>query len=179
MNALQDYIGEENLNRGIANYVKDWGMKDTYPTTTDLVGYFRAVTPDSLKYVIKDLLEDITLYENKAEKMTYRKIDKNNYEVTLKFSSEKFKADEKGNEKNVPINDWIDIGVFAKDKKDKDRKVLYLAKHKIIKKDNSVIINVKEEPSLAGIDPYKKLIDRHADDNTKKIDKGEVQVSKK
>ncbi len=179
MNALQDYIGEATLNRGIANYVKEWGMRDDYPTTKQLIGHFRAVTPDSLKYIIKDLFEDITLYENKAEKMTYRKLAKDKFEVTLKFSAEKFKADAKGNEKNVAINDWIDIGVFAKDKKGKDRKVLYLAKYKITKKENSVVLMVNQEPTLAGIDPYKILVDRHYDDNTKGIEKGEVRVSKR
>ncbi len=74
MYALQDYIDEDRINSALSQYVKDWQYpgpdhpKGHYPTSTDLIGYLRTATPDSLKYLIRDMFETITLYENKVEK---------------------------------------------------------------------------------------------------------------
>ncbi|MDJ1473319.1 hypothetical protein QNI19_32590 [Cytophagaceae bacterium DM2B3-1] len=95
----------------------------------------------------------------------YKKADKQ-HEVTLTVQAEKLRADSTGNEKNIAINDWIDVGVYHKDDQGKD-KLIYLKKHKVNKKENTFVITVSEEPSKAGIDPLNKLIDRHAEDNVK------------
>ena len=65
--ALRDYIGEDSLNAALRRYLKDKGFQQPpYTTTTEFLQYLRAVTPDSLQYVIHDLFETITLYDNKA-----------------------------------------------------------------------------------------------------------------
>jgi ABC-2 type transport system permease protein len=63
----------------------------------------------------------------------------------------------------MPLADYIEIGVFS-GKKDEE-KPLYLKKEKISEERNTFVILVDEQPTLAGIDPYNKLIDRNADDN--------------
>jgi ABC-2 type transport system permease protein len=92
--------------------------------------------------------------------------DSTKFIVTLKVSAEKMRADSTGNETPIPINDWIDIGIYGKNDKGKD-KLIYLKKHKITQKENTYTIAVKEKPLRAGIDPLHKLIDRHSDDNVK------------
>lgn len=164
MFALQDYIGEKNVNRAIAQYAKDWGMKDKYPTTKDLFSYLKAATPDSLKPMFEDFFENIVLFENKAESVSVKKKDKNHWEVTLKATAEKFKADGTGDTKPVKVNDWIEVGVYGK-----DDKLLYMAKRKVTEKENTFTIIVNEEPLKAGIDPENKLIDRHSKDNVKEV----------
>src|SRR5690606_24919227 len=109
--ALQDYIGEDRLNEAFRNYLDEWRFRDApYPTSADLLKHIRAVTPDSLQSVIHDMFETITLFENKAESAEYREIDSTTYEVTLKVTAEKLRADSVGNEHVIPIDDWIDIG---------------------------------------------------------------------
>ena len=44
-----------------------------YPTARDLYAELDRVTPDSLKYTLKDLFEDMTFYENKADSATAKK----------------------------------------------------------------------------------------------------------
>ncbi len=178
MFALQDYIGEDKVNLALRNFLTDWqypssdGKYKRYPTSNDLLKYIKEQTPDSLKNIIVDMFETITLFENKAEKVEYRQLKDKTYEVKITTKSEKFRADNAGNEKDIAINDWIDVGVYGKDKKGED-KLLYLKKHKVDKKDNTFTIIVKAEPSKAGIDPINKLIDRHSDDNTKSAVKAE------
>ena len=179
MYALQDYIGENAINGALSQYVKDWQYpgpdhpKGRYPTSTDLIGYLRTATPDSLKYLIKDMFETITLYENKVEKAEYVQNKDKTFEVTLTLNSEKFRADSSGNQAPIKLNEWIDVGVYGKDAKGED-KLLYLKKHHFTKKDNILKIKVKEEPTKAGIDPINILIDRHSSDNVKVLSRKEA-----
>jgi ABC-2 type transport system permease protein len=176
MYALQDYIGEDRINAALSQYIKDWQYpgpdhpKGRYPTSTDLIGYLRTATPDSLKYLIKDMFETITLYENKVEKAEYVQNKDKTFEVTLTLNSEKFRADSSGNQVPIKLNEWIDVGVYGKDAKGDD-KLLYLKKYHFTKKDNILKIKVNEEPTRAGIDPINILIDRHATDNVKVLSK--------
>lgn len=63
MYELQKRIGEENVNKALRNFLRDWHSFNNsrkphrYSTTLDLLQYFRGVTPDSKQYVLTDLFE--------------------------------------------------------------------------------------------------------------------------
>ena len=62
--AMQDAIGEEALNRALAQFVGDWRFKGPpYPTSRDLLARIRAVTPADRQQLIHDLFETITLFD--------------------------------------------------------------------------------------------------------------------
>ena len=82
----------------------------------------------------------------------------------LTVASAKLRSDAKGEEKPVPLNDLIDIGVFA----DKER-VLFSEKRRLTKPVQTFEIVVGEKPVKAGIDPFNKLIDRNPKDNVKNL----------
>ncbi len=165
MNALQDYIGEERLNAALARYVKDTAYAEPpYPNSLEFLEYLREATPDHLKYIITDMFETITLYENEALEATSRKLEDGKYEVTVKVRAKKLRADELGKETEIAVNDWIDIGVL-----DKDGEALYLEKHKIDDKEKTFTLSVFGEPFEAGIDPFSKLLDRRLEDNVAKV----------
>jgi ABC-2 type transport system permease protein len=164
--ALQDYIGEENVNLAFKKYLEKWGFKSApYPTSDDLLDILREVTPDSLQYVLTDMFETITLFENKTQQAMYEERPGGGYEVTLSVVSDKIRVDSLGNEHHIPLGDWIDIGIYSKDVSGQD-KLVYLKKHRIDKKENTFVIGLKEKPSKAGIDPLHLLIDRNTEDNT-------------
>ncbi|MEO8759873.1 MAG: hypothetical protein ABI448_03210, partial [Bacteroidia bacterium] len=80
------------------------------------------------------------------------------------------RADSLGKEKNIPLNDYIDIGVFSEPlSKNNLGKPLLLKRFKLTKKDNVFTFRLKEKPYQAGIDPYNYLIDRLPDDNLKRV----------
>jgi len=173
--ALQDYIGEDSVNAAFRRYNEAWRFKDSpYPTSADLLKHIRQVTPDSLQYLIHDMFETITLFENKTEVAEFEEKSESEFEVSLKVSAEKLRADSTGLETAIPINDWIDIGIYGKNKAGKDS-LIYLKKHKITQKENEYKITVKSRPRKAGIDPLHKLIDRHSDDNTKGLVKKKAE----
>lgn len=165
--ALQDYISEDSVNAAFHRYLNEWKFKDApYPTSADLLKHIRKVTPDSLQYIITDMFETITLFENKTETAEYEELSSKQFEVTLTVTAEKMRADSTGLETPIPINDWIDIGIYGKGEEGKE-KLIYLRKHKITKKENTYTILVDQKPLKGGIDPLHKLIDRHSTDNTK------------
>jgi hypothetical protein len=86
--------------------------------------------------------------------------------VTIQSKNEKFRADEKGNEKAVGFSDWMDVGIYTQGK-DGEEKLIYLKKHLIKSGENTIKVIVDKKPSMGGVDPINKLIDRHSDDNRK------------
>jgi ABC-2 type transport system permease protein len=164
--ALKDYIGEDSLNAALSSFVKDYAFKDgPYPTTKDFMKYIRRVTPDSLQNTVTDLFERITLFNNSASHVAFAKSG-NGYNVSLEINCKKALADSVGREKDIPLNDWIDIGVYGRGKDDKDS-LIYLSKHLINKEKMKFDIFVSSVPLKAGIDPLHKLIDRDTEDNVK------------
>jgi hypothetical protein len=134
-----------------------------YPDTRMLVDAIRAQTPPELQYLVDDGFNRIVLYDNQAISATSQKTPDGKYKVTLEVQARKVQADGSGAETRVPLADYIEIGVFS-GKKDEE-KPLYLKKEKFTEEHRTFEILVDQAPTLAGIDPYNKLIDRNADDN--------------
>ncbi|MDA0327987.1 MAG: M1 family aminopeptidase [Gemmatimonadetes bacterium] len=172
--ALRDYIGEEAMNRGLRGYIADHAFESApYSTSRDFLGYLRAETPDSLQYVIEDLFETITLWDNKVDEISVEARDDGRYALTLDFSSRKVRADSLGNETDVPMSDYIDVGVFGPEEPGNSLgRPLSVYKIHVTENQTSVEIIVDEEPVKAGIDPYNKLIDRVPGDNVKNAPRG-------
>ena len=161
MYALQDYIGEDNVNLALKQLVELYGYKENMQLTSHgFIKAVKAVTPDSMQYLIHDLFETITLHENKAITATSERLDNRQFKVILNVAAHKFRADSVGVQTEIPVNDYIYIGVLG----DNDEE-LYLQKHKITKNESKIEIVVDKEPVRAGIDPFVLLIDRNRDDN--------------
>lgn len=178
MYALKDYIGEDSLNATLANYIKQTAYQEPpYTNSIEFINLLKQVTPDSLKYIIHDMFETITLYENKTTKCTYTKTKDGKYLVKISVESKKMQADSVGRMKDVTFNDWIDIGIFGSKEVNgkKTETELYLQKRKINKNKMDFEIIVNEEPVKVGIDPYNKLIDRSPDNNTKTFKGGDKE----
>lgn len=166
MYALQDLIGEDKVNQALREVIRKYALQGApYPSTTVLLQELRKVTPPDMQYYLDDSFEHIILYENRALSAQAKKLAKGQYELTLKVSTSKLSASEQGEERVVPVNDWIEIGVD-----DADGKPL-LRQRKLLKSgEHSFTFTVQGEPAKAGIDPDEKLIDRKPDDNMLRVD---------
>lgn len=172
MYALANYIGEEKLNAALREYVRQVAFQEApYTNSLEFMQYIRRATPDSLQYLVTDMFENITLYENKANETKYEKLKNGKYKVTLTVNAKKLYADSLGAETEAKMNDWVDIGVMARKKIDGhwQDKPLYMQKHRLQSGENTFEFIVDEKPEKAGIDPYNLLIDRNPSDNTKTL----------
>jgi ABC-2 type transport system permease protein len=172
MYALKDAIGEEAVNRALASYVREVKFQQPpFTHTPDLMRHFYEVTPPDKRYILKDLFETITLFENRATEAVWRKRADGKYDVDLTVEAKKVRADGKGVETPTTLDDWIDIGVFGKEKKGRkeEETVLYLEKHRLTQPKTTFHLVVDKPPVEAGIDPLNKLVDRDSKDNRKKV----------
>ena len=165
--ALRDYIGGEPMNTALRAFLAKWALKGPpYPTARDLYAEFDRVTPDSLKYVLRDLFEDMTFYENKADSAIATKRPDGSYAVHLVLQAKKLKGDSLGNTRDVPIADYVDVGIFG-ERVPGQKLGAPLLVQKVRMTQNPTVLDliVAKEPMKAGIDPYNKLIDRTPEDN--------------
>jgi len=172
MYALQDAIGEGNLNRAIKAYVKAVAFQHPpFTNSIEFLDYVRRAVPEERRSLVADLFERITLFDNKLVKATARKQADGRYLVKLEATARKLRADGQGNESEAVLDDWIDIGVFGEEKKEgkAEETVLFLEKRHITEKTPTVEVVVDGKPVKAGIDPYNKLVDRNSDDNRKAV----------
>ncbi|MGA3187854.1 MAG: M1 family aminopeptidase [Bryobacteraceae bacterium] len=169
---LKERIGEEAVNRALRKMIAQFAYaQPPYPTSHNLVDAFRDETPEQYRYLIKDLFEDITLFSNRTLSAKSAKLPDGKYQVTIEVESKKFKADDQGNETEVPVNDWIEIGALAKaEKNHRYGNVLYRQVVKITGGKQTFQFELPEKPYEAGIDPMQMLIDRVPTDNLKKLD---------
>lgn len=121
----------------------------------------REITPPELQYVVDDMFEKIVVYDNRAVSATMKPLPGGRFEVTMKVLAKKRVADELGKESDVPIADYIDVGVVD-DKGD----AILVERKKITQEESTFTMTVDKQPVKAGIDPLNKLIDRRPSDNT-------------
>ncbi|HSJ09000.1 MAG TPA: hypothetical protein VK928_03780, partial [Longimicrobiales bacterium] len=169
MYTLREHIGAERVNlalrRFLAKFGRGGGGVPPFPTSLDLYAEFRAVTPDTLHGLLHDLFAEITLWDVKADSAVVEPAGDGQFRVTLDVTARKLRADSIGNETEVPMNDVVEVGVFA----DGDVAPLYLQRHRIVSGRQRITVLVPQRPVAAGIDPLGKLIQRASEDNTVEV----------
>jgi ABC-2 type transport system permease protein len=165
MYALREYLGEDVVNRALSSYVKRVRFQEPpYTTSLELVDALREVTPPRYAYLIEDLFETITLYDNRAISAEAEELADGRWQIELVVQSRKFRADESGAETQVELADWIEIGVL-----DENDELLYRQEHQLDTDETTLTVVVDRKPARAGIDPITLLVDRDPDDNLREV----------
>lgn len=169
---LREEMGEEALNRALRGFLQAKAFQQPpYTTSAELLDFIRAEARPEQQALITDLFEKISFYDNRVVAATARRRADGRYDVTLDLHAAKRYADGIGKETAGTLDDWIEIGVFAKGPsgKERDEKVLYLQRHHVTEAAPRITVTVDELPHEAGFDPYNKLIDRVSADNRKRV----------
>lgn len=163
MNTLKEYLGEDSVNRALSRFLSKYKFAGPpYPTSFDFLKELKKSCPDSLKYLITDLFETVTIFSNEAKKAEFRKLPNGKFDVTLYLEATKIKTDSLGNKTNVLLNDYIEVGVL-----DKNKNPIFITMHKFTKSAESLRFTVDKEPFFGAIDPRHLLIDQIWRDNIK------------
>ena len=176
MYRLKDELGEEVVDRALRRLIAAYAFKPApYPRSTEFLQFLREETgPDPKKQaLITDLWEKITLYDLKTTEAKAVKRPDGRYDVTLKIDARKVYADGKGKETPTPLDEMLEVGVFAQVAfggrlRPEGRAGPGTAPDPLGRADD-LTFTVDRPPKAAGIDPYVKLIDRNADDNLAKV----------
>jgi hypothetical protein len=170
--ALSEYMGKERVDLAFRRLREKHGSgAPPLATSLDLYRELQGVTPDSLRYLLHDLFEANTFWQLKTERATAKQIRGGAWQVTLRVRARKVTVDPAGVEAEVPMDEWVPIGVFAPTEQGADfGETLYLRMHRIRSGRQTITVTVPRKPSDAGIDPYLLLIDLERFDNVEKVE---------
>lgn len=180
--AMSDYLGENVLNNALKTYVEAVAYQEgTYTTSEEMVDYIRLATPDTLQYLIHDMFETVTLYDNKMHDWTTTALADGSYQVDLSFQVSKYRSGKNGKAMysdnqidslsyhspendmaihSLPLADYIEVGIF-----DEHEDEILIQKIEVTNIQNTLTFVVDKKPWTVGVDPYFKLIDRSLSDN--------------
>ena len=170
---LREEIGEENLNRALAAFIRDKAFQQPpYTTTLEMLDYIRAQTPPEKQKLIEELFAKIVLYDTKVTAAAAKPRADGKFDVSIEYETQKVEADGVGRETPLAVDDWMEIAVFARRQGEGEHteRALYLQPQHITQNKGKVEVVVDAEPFEVGVDPYNKLIDRNPDDNRKRVE---------
>jgi len=169
---MREFLGEDTLNKAFRTLIDSFAYgAPPYPTALDMYRELERITPDSLTYLLEDNFKYITLFNNRMISATAKKAADGKYDVTMTFTCEKNHADTLGRETPIPMNDWINIGLLAEEKSDKEEGAIIVQERLRLKSgENSITLRSTELPVKAMIDPMHLFFDRVPDDNGKSVE---------
>jgi ABC-2 type transport system permease protein len=169
--ALSQYIGKEPINLALRRLLEKHGAGAApLPTSLDFYRELQAVTPDSHQYLLHDLFATNTFWELETQRAASRQIASNTWQVTLDLRARKVIVDETGVETEVPMDESVELGVFASAGGEKEAgEPIYRQMHRIRSGEQKIVITVEGKPERAGIDPRRLLIDWQTQNNFKKV----------
>lgn len=180
MYALTQYAGVSNVNRAIHTLNEKSKQADALPVTTlDLYHELKTSVPDSTQALLHDLFEVNSLWEFVTDRANAEKTGEKQWTVTLEVTAKKITYDSAGTITELPMDEWIYIGVFGPRKPGQDRlsAALYYEKHRIRSGKQTLTITVSEKPMVAGIDPHHVLDweEKEDDDNIEVVEVKSVE----
>jgi len=151
--AMREYIGKERIDAALRRLFETYRSgTPPLPTSMDLYRELQAVTPDSFQSLLHDLFETNTFWQLETERATAQQTAAGDWQVTLDLRARKVVVDEAGVETEVPMDDWLEMGVFGEDES-------YLQKHRVRSGQQTITLTVPRKPTRAGIDPRHLLSD--------------------
>tara|TARA_R110002073_G_scaffold35016_1_gene102983 strand:- start:943 stop:4617 length:3675 start_codon:yes stop_codon:yes gene_type:complete len=176
MYALQDYIGEDTVNRAMSRLIDEFGFQgDPYARSVDFIRILREEAGPEWDELITDFFERIIVFDlmvAEDEGAVTRELEDGRWETTIRIEAHKYEADGLGEQTEEDIDYMIDIGLFTRGLDgafEGTDHILYMEKHRINETEMTITLVTDERPLFAGIDPYNKLIDRNSDDNLRRV----------
>jgi len=100
----------------------------------------------------------------------YRPIDGGKFEVTLTFQTKKLVANSDGDETEVEMSDYVEVGAFAKPVSGSEYgETLYRERLQLAAGEHTHTFIVDQLPYEAGVDPFALLVDRVIGDNVRRV----------
>jgi ABC-2 type transport system permease protein len=171
MYTLRERLGADAVNGALRRFLEGHSGVSAPPATSRaLYAELQAITPDSLRPFVSDLFEHITLWSVRTDSARAEPDGAGAWRVTLHVDASKVRADSVGRQTPIPMDDLVEVGVFAERTQGSGLgETLYLKQHRIRSGKQTITVVVPRRPAHAGLDPYRKFIERERDDNVAAI----------
>ena len=172
MYTLRERLGADAVNGALRRFREKYAGADAPPPTSRaLTRSCKAVTPDSLKPLLSDLFEHITLWDVRTDSGEGRAGRGRG------VPRDAVRRRVEGARRQHRQPDAVGDGRPRRDRRLRRQprvsgspgESLYLKQHRIRAGKQAIVIIVPRQPTRAGIDPYRKLIERERDDNVGEI----------
>lgn len=158
--AIRDLIGPAAMDAAIRGL-----LNDRNPTGTDLARHLRLGAGAANAVLIDQWMNDIVLYDLRADSVRTRRRTDGRFDVTLRIHALKVRADGRGNESPLPMEEPIEIAIEGA------KSVLHSQKYVLHTGMNEITVVVDAIPQSATVDPWVTRIDRNPLDNTKAVER--------
>ena len=170
MYALREYVGNTQVTTALRRlFEQHRSATPPLATSLDLYRELQLVTPDSLRYLLSDLFESNTYWQVATTQASAEQVEAGKWRVTLDVKARKVVVDTIGVEKEVSMNDLVEIGAFGPPKDGGPGEPLYLRMHRVHSGEQRITVTVTGKPARGGIDPRSLLIDVNGDDNLQEV----------
>jgi hypothetical protein len=170
MYALREYVGREQVNVALRRLLERH-RAGTPPlaTTRDLHRELAAVTPDSLRPLLHDLLAANTVWELATERVTATPAPGGMVRLSLDVRARKLVVDTAGRERELPMHDLVEVGAFADGPGETRGAPVYRRLHRIRAGTQRLTVVVPATATWAGVDPRSLLFDVEPTNNVTRV----------
>jgi hypothetical protein len=170
MYAVREYVGAEPVNAAVRRlFEKHSAGSPPLPTSLDLYRELQAATAELLRPLLADIFERNTFWELEAKRATATQTGAGAWQVSLEVRARKVVVDENNVETELPMDDQIEVGVFAGANVGGLGETLYLQRHRVRSGLQHITVTVPRQPARAGIDPRRLLFDVEGEDHITEV----------
>jgi hypothetical protein len=171
MYALRDAMGGARLNQALKRYLSRAALAEPpYTTTAELLEEIRPTIPKESEHLVEDLFETVTTFNAEVAAATSTERADGAFLVRVEVEIRKLRADGAGAEREIPIDDWIDIAIVSEEADGEGGGTeLFLERRRISASPAVFEMVVDRRPARVALDPYYKLIDRDRGDNVRAV----------
>jgi hypothetical protein len=167
MYAAREYLGAERVTAALGRLLEAQASgRLPHPTSLDLYAELRAAAPDTLRPLLHDLFEANVWWGLSLRRATAERLPSGGWRVTVAVRAAKALVDTLGNERPLPLDENVEIGLYAEDPA---AEPLYLRAHRIREYEQTITITLPERPAHAVIDPRHLLVDASADGDSRPV----------
>ncbi|MEM7372978.1 MAG: hypothetical protein AAF587_30430 [Bacteroidota bacterium] len=170
--AMSEFLGETVYNQALAQFEESFRHTEPpFASALDFIAYMKSATPDSLQYLIHDLFETITLYDNRLNEV--RLVESNgSYTTQLVLTASKYRADSKGKRsygtaplqtgdlQSLPLADYLDVGLY-----DEQDRLIEWKRVLVTNMTNTYSWTTSQAVHKVQIDPHYLLFDVNRSDD--------------
>ncbi len=174
MLSIRDLVGEDKLNHVLRILTEKHAQSQEFEVhTLEFLDELYKITPEKHHTLIDEWMKQIVRYDLSIGNSSYKRLDNGTYEITMEVKAKRYRTIANGEEKEIVINEPIQIGLFKKHPKDlgKNDTPIYLEQHNL--KDSSTILRIQVDvlPDVISVDPFLTRPDRVVSDNLERLKK--------
>jgi hypothetical protein len=171
MEAMRDLIGEDALNRALRRLLREHGGAGVAPATTpDLLAALHAEAAPEHHALIDEWIGEVSFVDLRVEAASAQELPGGRYRVTATVLGRKT-FDPAGGVKatDVPLDEMIDVAVYAEHPLDTQAAPLYAGKQRLRTGRTEVTFEVSGRPGFISLDPFERRIEAERADNVREL----------